>query len=50
MSRPNPHLCHMYRRLGPVAGYFDYLAEMNGLTDHPQLYSQAHQPVVKPGC
>ena len=28
----------MYRRLGP-AGYYDFLAEMNDLTDHPQLYT-----------
>ena len=28
----------MYRRLGTV-GYFNYLAEMNDLTEHPQLHS-----------
>ena len=28
----------MYRRLGPT-GYFDYLAERNEISDHPQLYS-----------
>ena len=28
----------MYRRLGTV-GYFNYLAEMNALTEHPQLHS-----------
>tara|TARA_R100001230_G_C5557505_1_gene83167 strand:+ start:74 stop:565 length:492 start_codon:yes stop_codon:yes gene_type:complete len=30
----------MYRRLGAV-GYFNYLAEMNDLTEHPQLHSSA---------
>tara|TARA_R100000808_G_scaffold5226_1_gene16047 strand:+ start:15446 stop:15967 length:522 start_codon:yes stop_codon:yes gene_type:complete len=36
--RPNYFSIHMYRRLGPV-GYYEYLAEMNGLSEHPQLYS-----------
>ena len=34
--RDNFFSLHMYRRLGPV-GYFNYLAEMNGLSDHPAL-------------
>ena len=36
--RPNHYSIHMYRRLGP-AGYYDFLAKMNGLMDHPQLYT-----------
>lgn len=43
MSRPPRASLSMYRRLG-VLGYFEYLADVNGLTDHPQLYS-GPQPV-----
>ena len=35
--RPPHSSLHMYRRLGPT-GYFDYLAERNEISDHPQLY------------
>ena len=43
MERPPRASLHMYRRLG-VLGYFEYLADVNGLSDHPQLYS-GPQPV-----
>ena len=43
MSRPPRASLYMYRRLG-ILGYFEYLASVNGLTDHPQLYA-GPQPV-----
>ena len=38
MERPPRASLHKFRLLG-ILGYFEYLADMNGLTDHPQLYT-----------
>ena len=43
MERPPRASLHKFRLLG-ILGYFEYLADMNGLTDHPQLYA-GPQPV-----